>query len=193
MSEKHIIRRANKEEAKQDCCGDRYECNVEYVCSCGYKGCVSCAKEHIFDLHYGKDRHLGGDMREREYITQFPHCDQRVLHAPGECEYCDAHPDWQELREAWCINFTGNHITNDTYNRKYLPCPSEVARPLDLINQWDGNVPFKNGEINDKAPMFEGKTIFHDPFSRHVEVVAGDEKKGLVRRIRDFLEYLDTL
>src|SRR5208282_1851130 len=59
--------------------------------------------------------------------------------------------------------------------RKYLPCPSEVARPLSDINQWDGNVPFKGGKINDKAPMFEGKTIFHDPFSRHVEVVAPAE------------------
>jgi hypothetical protein len=41
-------------------------------------------------------------------IKQFPHCDQRVLHEPGECEYCDKHPAWQELREAWGIAFTGH-------------------------------------------------------------------------------------
>jgi hypothetical protein len=41
-------------------------------------------------------------------IAQFPHCDQRVLHAPGECEYCDRHPDWQALRKAWGIAFTGH-------------------------------------------------------------------------------------
>ena len=38
---------------------------------------------------------------------QFPHCDQRILHAPGECEYCDRHADWQALRDAWGIAFTG--------------------------------------------------------------------------------------
>lgn len=26
---------------------------------------------------------------------QMPHCDAYVLHAPGVCEYCDRHPDWQ--------------------------------------------------------------------------------------------------
>jgi len=41
-------------------------------------------------------------------IGQFPHCDQRVLHALGECEYCDRHPEWQALREAWGIAFTGH-------------------------------------------------------------------------------------
>jgi len=41
-------------------------------------------------------------------ITQFPHCDQRILHAPGECEFCDRHPGWQQLRQAWGIAFTGH-------------------------------------------------------------------------------------
>lgn len=40
-------------------------------------------------------------------IPQFPHCDQRVLHAPGECEFCDGCPEWQALRKAWGIAFTG--------------------------------------------------------------------------------------
>ncbi len=39
-------------------------------------------------------------------IGQFPHCDSRILHK-GDCQYCDAHPEWQELREAWGIAFTG--------------------------------------------------------------------------------------
>jgi hypothetical protein len=46
----------------------------------------------------------------------FPHCDQRVLHAPGSCQYCDAYPKYQELRVAWGINFTGimnQHLAND--------------------------------------------------------------------------------
>lgn len=41
-------------------------------------------------------------------LPRFPHCDQRILHAPGECEYCDANPQWQELRKAWGIAFTGH-------------------------------------------------------------------------------------
>lgn len=41
-------------------------------------------------------------------IKQFPHCDSRVLHAPGKCEFCDKHPDWQDLRLAWGIAFTGD-------------------------------------------------------------------------------------
>lgn len=41
-------------------------------------------------------------------IDSFPHCDQAVLHAPGECEYCDGCPEWQSLREAWGIAFTGH-------------------------------------------------------------------------------------
>jgi hypothetical protein len=41
-------------------------------------------------------------------IDGFPHCDSAVLHAPGECEYCDGRPEWQSLREAWGIAFTGH-------------------------------------------------------------------------------------
>ena len=29
-TEQHLIRNATKEEAKIDCCGDRYSCNVDY-------------------------------------------------------------------------------------------------------------------------------------------------------------------
>jgi len=38
---------------------------------------------------------------------QFPHCDPRILHAPGECEFCDDRPEWQQLRTGWGIAFTG--------------------------------------------------------------------------------------
>jgi hypothetical protein len=66
-------------------------------------------------------------------IRQFPHCDALVLHAPGACEYCDLHPDWQQLREMWGIAFTGEVARAKTI------CPSERRRPLALINQWPGN------------------------------------------------------
>lgn len=78
-----------------------------------------------------------------DVIKQFPHCDSRVLHKPGECEFCDKHPDWQELREAWGIAFTG-HSNEDTvspYGSKMLPCPAEFNRGMESINSWHGNVP----------------------------------------------------
>ena len=40
-------------------------------------------------------------LKEGKMIKQFPHCDQRILHAPGVCTYCDEHSDWQDLRKAW--------------------------------------------------------------------------------------------
>lgn len=112
----------------------------------------------------------------------FPHCDPRILHAPNECKYCDAHKDWQYLREMWGISFTGH---DPKEGRSMLPCPSEYARPLSTINKWDGNVPYNNdGSINEDASMFEGKTVLHDSASRHVEIV---DRKSLVSKLRKFL------
>ena len=72
-------------------------------------------------------------------IMQFPHCDQRVLHAPGECEYCDRRPEWQELRLAWGIAFTGHAAIAPE-----LPCPADYARPPGSAADhrlWPGNTP----------------------------------------------------
>lgn len=63
-----------------------------------------------------------------------PHCDQRVLHAPGECRYCDGHPGWQRLREMWGIAFTG-HAPEDGQ----VGCPSEAVRSVEAIDRWPGN------------------------------------------------------
>jgi hypothetical protein len=65
---------------------------------------------------------------------QFPHCDQRILHAPLECQYCDMHPDWQALRAAWGIAFTGY-----TPEGTELPCPADHARG-DSHKKWHGNI-----------------------------------------------------
>ena len=96
-------------------------------------------------------------------LDRFPHCDQRVLHAPGECEFCDMNPEWQQLREAWGICFTGHaprghlpHCGQLIENLGYpatcqqpinhdgdhsphpawdiLPCPADFARPEDAPN-----------------------------------------------------------
>jgi hypothetical protein len=67
-------------------------------------------------------------------IKQFPHCDAKVLHAPGECRHCDTHPEWQQLRQTWGIAFTGYEP-----DAGEQPCPATVGRPIDIINQWPGN------------------------------------------------------
>ena len=74
-----------------------------------------------------------GRQPQRSAIPQFPHCDTKVLHAPGECEFCDTHPDWQELREVWGIRFTGHSEPGK------VPCPAERERDIDTINRWGGN------------------------------------------------------
>ncbi len=65
-----------------------------------------------------------------------PHCDQRVLHAPGECRYCDDYPDWQELRKLWGIAFTGK-----TPGTREMSCPSDFTRGLAGSHVWPGNTP----------------------------------------------------
>jgi len=62
-----------------------------------------------------------------------PHCDSRVLHAPGICEHCDKFPELQAYRKAHVINFTGDHIIGQ------LVCPAEVRRSLAVINRWPSN------------------------------------------------------
>lgn len=69
-------------------------------------------------------------------ITQFPHCDQRILHQPEECSFCDRHPEWQELRLAWGIAFTG-HLPDP--GSDILMCPTDYTRDMDVYNAWGGN------------------------------------------------------
>lgn len=66
-----------------------------------------------------------------------PHCDSRVVHAPGECEVCDEHAGHlQREREANDVCFTGKK------DRRW-PCPADVARP-ETNQRWHGNRPWKS-------------------------------------------------
>jgi hypothetical protein len=71
-----------------------------------------------------------------------PHCDQSVLHAPGECRYCDAHPDWQAYRKVAGIAFTGREPAA-LYPGGPLeaPCPSDLRRGRGQAHTWGGNRP----------------------------------------------------
>jgi hypothetical protein len=86
-------------------------------------------------------------MARREHITQFPHCDPRVLHAPEDnCEFCNKHPLWQELRKAWGIAFTGHSFDKDgklfelDHGWIQQPCPAEANRGMKSIDGWHGNI-----------------------------------------------------
>lgn len=52
-----------------------------------------------------------------------PHPDRGILHAAGECWYCDKYPQWQALRGLWGIAFTGHDPDPDQ-----VPCPSDARR-----------------------------------------------------------------
>lgn len=67
--------------------------------------------------------------------SEHPHCDERVLHAPSTCRYCDRYPKRQAERIALGINFTGETRSDRA------PCPATLFRPLDRIHQWYGNTP----------------------------------------------------
>jgi hypothetical protein len=77
-------------------------------------------------------------MTAAEYTPdmQPPHCDQSVLHAAGECTYCDHHPDWQALRMLWGIAFTGHWPLEHE-----VPCPSDQRRGTGQAHVWGGNQP----------------------------------------------------
>jgi len=69
--------------------------------------------------------------------VRFPHCDQRILHAPEDnCEYCNQCSDWQELRVAWGIAFTG-HLPE--VGSGILLCPADFNRDQVDYNAWGGN------------------------------------------------------
>jgi hypothetical protein len=73
-----------------------------------------------------------------EHPIPAPHCDPRVLHAPGVCRYCDdeKHDRWRKYRKTNKILFTGE-LPRDGWSQ----CPAEAARGLDVLNRWPGNEP----------------------------------------------------
>ena len=71
-----------------------------------------------------------------DYPIPAPHCDPQVLHAPGVCRYCDAHPKWQTKRTLAKMLFTG-----ELPREGWQPCPAEKARGMDSINAGPGNRP----------------------------------------------------
>lgn len=61
--------------------------------------------------------------------AEFPHCNSEVLHAPGECIYCDRYPERQKVRAAGKTPFTPNES-----------------------NGWYGNVARRETEVSTTGP-----------------------------------------
>lgn len=69
---------------------------------------------------------------------RFPHCDARILHAPGACEHCDR-SGLQRARSAWGIAYSGEAPTAGQ-----VPCPADAAVAAGErgdYNRWPGNTP----------------------------------------------------
>jgi hypothetical protein len=99
-------------------------------------------------------------------MTQFPHCDSRILHAPGECKYCDMRPDWQELRTQWMIAFTGHNPKNGESE-----CPADRCRPPESSadhRRWGGNKPTSAYEHPSEWPeeTFASRVFYGEPEDR---------------------------
>lgn len=82
--------------------------------------------------------------------AKFPHCDSRVLHAPGKCVFCDEYPDKQTERENKNIAFTGEDFwpQDGVKFRPKSQCPAEEARSLEVINAWSGNRAITQGQLD---------------------------------------------
>lgn len=72
------------------------------------------------------------------------HCDQRVLHSPGYCQYCDMYPEAQQKRVE-----LGYDFTNDKPGTREHSCPAIQTRGWDNLNGWGGNQPVGPGVPED--------------------------------------------
>lgn len=91
-------------------------------------------------------------------LGPMPHCDSSVLHKPGKCEYCDRHPDWQALRKAWGIAFTGETPVAHHPGWVEVPCPSDQRRGTGQAHVWGGNRP-TSGQVD--VPQSPESLIFY--------------------------------
>lgn len=88
--------------------------------------------------------------------AKYPHCDSKVLHAPGKCVFCDEYPDAQADRVINNIAFTGEDVwPEDGRVQPKAQCPAEAARPLGDINKWGGNRPRTQSDIDEMQEEFK--------------------------------------
>lgn len=110
---------------------------------------------------------------------QFPHCDQSVLHSPGECTFCDGHSDWQALRLAWGIAFTG-HAPRPLYDDGpfEVACPSDQRRGVGKAHVWGGNRPTNVPASELPSQTLASRITYGDPV---VSLGSDDDEDGVSR------------
>jgi hypothetical protein len=87
---------------------------------------------------------------------RFPHCDERVLHAPGQCIYCDDCQLAQLDRLENNVCFTGEDNPSKT------PCPSDVERGLAGAHHWYGNTPKTKADLDQRTLLFASLALIND-------------------------------
>lgn len=104
-------------------------------------------------------KRLEPNKQAEEHIKGTPHCNKYILHAPGECDFCDHFPLWQALRVMWGIAFTDYEPEGTEF-----PCPSR-GTAVGLVNipfrrQWQE--PSKPGTgWTTSPPLPDGTYIYN--------------------------------
>lgn len=83
------------------------------------------------------------------------HCDNRTLHSPGVCKYCDKYPEAQELRKQLGVRFSDELIVDER-----IPCPAMAARSFDHLNAWGGNQPHGPAITEEQKEYFRSIETF---------------------------------
>lgn len=110
----------------------RPDCRQEDPDACPFG--QSCSKDW---WHHSKSLDWVRSFLANAGVLELVHCDDLVLHEPGECTYCDSYGKRAQRRRIdFGIPFSGQR-----------GAPDALFRPDEVIRQWSGNVPVK-GEVH---------------------------------------------
>lgn len=95
--------------------------------------------DQVLDHAHSKLRQLDAADLYLEYANNwaaegnaYPHCDQRILHSPGACEFCDLAKVLQQYRAMLHLKFTDQLGEND-------PLLPGETRTKASAERWGGN------------------------------------------------------
>ena len=129
------------------------------------------------------------------------HCDNRVLHAPGDCEYCDRHPEVQAYRIENGICFTGHTgpemralFDHERLGYQWKTCPADKARPPGSSSdhrRWGGNKPTTaTGDPSWPAESFASVVMYGDHGGREPWPLQERVRRSAVRPLHSLSYWL---